>query len=282
MKQFRELTLEREHELPWFPRYRLTVHADGKVDWEGRAGVAHAGQAQWQISPESIQALRHALERARFTEFSHRDHRFGDDPPMPTITLILDDGEVLRANALVIWGAVPEAPSIQKRFNALADTIDEVTGTAPYVRADNPTDQRPMSFTALTLERGPCFGPCPIYAVNVLSDGRVDWIGRRYVDAKGDHSWEIAVDAVEKLRQALLKARFNDFEDRYENLGITDQSSATITVQFANGKTKRVYHYHGHWVESPEENEIVGRLERLQKRIDSLLGTKAYIGKKTF
>jgi len=46
---------------------------------------------------------------------------------------------------------------------------------------DKPGDQRDL----ITLERGPCFGTCPIYKVTVASDGNSDFRGLQLCETKG-------------------------------------------------------------------------------------------------
>jgi len=53
----------------------------------------------------------------------------------------------------------------------------------------NPGSIAPMAL-AITLARPECFGRCPIYAVTIHGDGRVDWRGEKYVEARGErHAW---------------------------------------------------------------------------------------------
>ena len=278
MKHFRELIIERGSDVPWFPRYRVLVRSDGAVEWDGKSAVVEVGRREWHLPPDRIDALQATLEHGRLSEFSHSSHREGEHPPLPTIRVVFEDGTEIVTNSLDSWMDADATATLLKRFNTVADAIDEIVGTARFVRTQPPAKMRSMSFLNLTLERGPCFGTCPMYAVNVGRDGRVDWIGKMFVEAEGERSWLVSDEVVEKLRQSLVRAKFADLEDQYDKYGMTDQSSATITVQFLDGRVKRVYHYHGHWTRSPEERAVVDRLTWLQNRIDRLLGTKEYIG----
>lgn len=276
---FRELVLERGNAFPWFPQYRVAIHADGNVEWDGQRQVVELGLRKWRLSPEQVEGLQALLEQIQLSQFDHTTQRFGDAAPLPTIRVVFEDGTELVKNTLDSWGKPDGTEHLVKQFNALADAIDEMAGTAPLVRPPHPVDRRALSFLNLTLERGACFGPCPVYAVNVARDGKVDWIGEMWTEAAGERSWIVSTDVVEKLRQSLLRAKFTELEDRYDGC-VTDQSSATITVQFLNGRSKRVWHYHGYWETSPEAQDIRKRLLWLENRIDRLLGTKQYIGTK--
>jgi hypothetical protein len=280
MKRFRELSLERGNELPWFPRYQVLIHSDGSVEWDGRAAIVEVGHRAWALSSDQVDALQQLLQQVRFTDYEDGCRMFRNQTPLPTIRILFEDGRELRMNTLRDWTDPAGTGAALTRFNALANAIDDIAGTEPYVRSPYPRDARNMSFWSLTLERGPCYGACPVYAVNVAFDGRVDWVGEMFVEAQGERSWTVPEGVVEKLRQSLVRAKFTELQDRYDNYCVTDCSSATITAEFVDGRTKRIYHYHGHWAESPEEQEILKRLEWLEKRIDRLLGTKEYIGKR--
>ena len=51
----------------------------------------------------------------------------------------------------------------------------------------------------LSLWRGPCWGDCPVYRVQVDRSGHVDWEGMGYVATPGSTSWTIPPSSVAKL-----------------------------------------------------------------------------------
>lgn len=63
------------------------------------------------------------------------------------------------------------------------------------------TDKPSRDITAMTMRRSGCFGRCPIYEVQLFSDGRVRYIGERFTENLG--TFEKAVDAAKV--QALLR-----------------------------------------------------------------------------
>ncbi|HEY5653641.1 MAG TPA: DUF6438 domain-containing protein [Pontiella sp.] len=128
-----------------------------------------------------------------------------------------------------------------------------------------------MDFQEITLKRGPCFGPCPVYQVTVYSDGSVQWVGDSFVKEEGPRDWTIEKGQVDALRKALRRAKFKDFLDRYDNYNITDCASATIIVKFDDEEVKQVYHYFGYDTAPP-------KLNWLEKKIDEIAGTEPYVG----
>lgn len=55
----------------------------------------------------------------------------------------------------------------------------------------------------ITMDRGSCLGPCPVYAVSLMADGTVIYTGDLYVERTGSYRYSVAPEAV-----ALLASRF--------------------------------------------------------------------------
>src|SRR5688572_6950095 len=51
-----------------------------------------------------------------------------------------------------------------------------------------PRAPAPAASDQISMTRGPCFGACPMYTVTVWGDGRVQFVGERFVEETGDHS----------------------------------------------------------------------------------------------
>jgi Domain of unknown function (DUF6438) len=93
----------------------------------------------------------------------------------------------------------------------------------------------------IRLERGPCFGACPVYLLTVFADGTVGYEGRRFVEVEGSQAATLTPGEVEALVVAVLEADFFELADEY-TVQATDLPSITLTVTM-NGRTKDVYHY---------------------------------------
>lgn len=61
----------------------------------------------------------------------------------------------------------------------------------------------PLAQVHITLERGKCFGACPVYRVDVHGDGRVVYEGKGHVDIRGIHATRIPTADVAKLIDSL-------------------------------------------------------------------------------
>lgn len=106
------------------------------------------------------------------------------------------------------------------------------------------------------LERGVCFGACPVYNVSIYQNGSVRYEGIRYVHDTGAEFDNISPDNVSTLFSYLEDNGFFDLNDTYTGYHITDMPSVTVSVMKGN-RTKVVEHYHG----DTTAPEILSRME---------------------
>lgn len=122
----------------------------------------------------------------------------------------------------------------------------------------------------ISLDRGMCFGTCPVYTVTLYENGTVHWNGEMYVDVIGEASAEVNPDEVRNLSSYIEERGFFTFNDTYVSYDITDLPWATLTV--SNGThVKRIEHYHG-------DHSAPVVLYNLEDAVDVATNTSAWIG----
>ncbi|MGV3708987.1 MAG: DUF6438 domain-containing protein [Gemmatimonas sp.] len=109
-------------------------------------------------------------------------------------------------------------------------------------------DAAPLdSSLVASLERGPCFGRCPVYKVELYGDGRVRYEGMRFVKDTGKREGATSTAEVQKYLRAVSATQFASADSAYtmENKSAcgnfsTDMPVAVLTVKLAGGlKTVR-------------------------------------------
>lgn len=129
----------------------------------------------------------------------------------------------------------------------------------------------------VTLERGPCYGTCPVYSVAIDADGAVTFEGQRHVESTGTSTHRIDSSAAAALMHSLEAEGFFDLADRYVYKAAacgpyhTDAPVVKLTLVL-DGRTKTVEHDQG-CQDAPES------LGRMQARIDSVAGVSRWIGR---
>ena len=110
---------------------------------------------------------------------------------------------------------------------------------------------RPEAIEAptITLETGPCFGACPVYAVTVRPDGNGTFVGRRFTAVTGERAFRITPDRyrafaahVAPLRPAHGEVRLSGENCRQM---ATDLPSAEVSWQVPGGERQAYYFYYG-------------------------------------
>ena len=129
----------------------------------------------------------------------------------------------------------------------------------------------------IEMTRGPCFGTCPMYTVAVYGDGRIRFVGERWVDATGERTTTIDPAAAAALFAYADSIGFfrmpRDITPANEAAcggAWTDMPSADVSVTWED-RSHTVHHYHG----CPKAPEA---LMRLEARIDQVAGVSPWIG----
>lgn len=120
--------------------------------------------------------------------------------------------------------------------------------------------------TELTLERGPCFGTCPIYRIVLRSDGTATYVGWNYVERIGVYSGTFAPEEFSRLVEAVETLGFWQLQESYlqpvEDLPVVRTAAVRADI------TRKIVQDHGAVgvpaLEGPAE------LLRIQAAIDSV------------
>ena len=140
------------------------------------------------------------------------------------------------------------------------------------------SEDTPAVRPAISLERTPCFGSCPVYTISVSPSGQVTFEGRAHVLHLGTATGQIPQRWVDALLVELERAGYFGFANRYTlsepacGQYVTDQP-AVISTATVGGRTKRIEHDYGC-------GAAPGALAVLEKRIDEVLGSDRWVGSK--
>ena len=128
----------------------------------------------------------------------------------------------------------------------------------------------------ITLERGACFGTCPIYKLAIKSDGTVTFEGQRFTKTIGAATGRISPSDFRALVSEFEKIDYFSLADSYSPgtkqcpQAMTDMPSAITSIS-VKGKSKAVRHYHGC------SAEALAKLTALENKIDEVAGAQKWI-----
>jgi hypothetical protein len=89
----------------------------------------------------------------------------------------------------------------------------------------------------IILQRSNCFGGCPVYQLRIGADGHVDYYGRHYVCAFGEHTSRADPYAVRHLVQAMEAAEFYRLGSP---VGLIPDAQVTTVSLAHEGRSNRV------------------------------------------
>ncbi len=150
-------------------------------------------------------------------------------------------------------------------------------------RRGQPAPSADDSSPVVTLERGPCFGRCPEYRVELYESGKVLFEGTRNVAASGSRSGSASSADVRDLVRIIAESGFAELDTAftYGSAGCgqyyTDMPVMVLSARLGAGRgagagtaTKTVRY-------DPGCQGAPGFLARIAERVDSVGGTSVWI-----
>lgn len=104
-------------------------------------------------------------------------------------------------------------------------------------------DKPVLDDTSIKLRRSACFGPCPVYEIEVRGDGQVRYRGESDVLITGNHQWRIPATDVGVLLERFRHANYFKL-DGYYIVNATDLPSYLTQVRIGSQR-KFVFDYGG-------------------------------------
>ena len=165
---------------------------------------------------------------------------------------------------------VDEQVQTAERAQASEEDAGQKNGEEKSIENESGTH---AGIAEISLKRGPCFGTCPVYSVNVASDGVVQFDGEQHVAQVGEAKRQISADDFERLARAVDEAGYFELSDEDLASGVraTDMSTLTFTVR-RDGEDKTVEFYEG-FIEAPANK----KLRELARQIDNVAGTDEWV-----
>ncbi len=130
---------------------------------------------------------------------------------------------------------------VNTKVDSVLDTM-LVSGDLPQAK-DTALIPPPEKESAPLLHyiRGACFGHCPVYGIDVYSDGRLVFDGKMFTKRKGKYMGQLSGEELAELIQRIGKTGFDTLSPIYpeeKTLYIPDLPNKEITVQLAGNYHK--------------------------------------------
>ncbi len=157
-----------------------------------------------------------------------------------------------------------EEPKIQQAEPEQPTEIIETATEETTVKVETP----PVVALLISLKKTPCFGKCPVFEIQLFSDGKVNYKGDRFVEKIGLYEAQITAQEALDLVEEIKKMGFFEMEKEYPKDGrkITDlPSTITNVIDVLNRKNWTVTNnHHAPRAMNAIEKMILEKLEVLE------------------
>lgn len=92
-------------------------------------------------------------------------------------------------------------------------------------------------FDYVLIDRGACYGRCPIYSIKVFPDGLLQYYGKRFVTKEGLFEKRLSPNEVAPVFENMQTYRIDTTKDNY-NVPIADLPTLTIAYSYKGQKRK--------------------------------------------
>lgn len=148
----------------------------------------------------------------------------------------------------------------EKQHEMIKDDVSKAElsegGIPPLRKADPETPD-----TVIMLQKTSCYGKCPVFIATILSNGTMNYTGKRNVEKVGHYTAKIPKLEIRKIDRELMRVNILKFADHYplDRQDIVDISNTIIYTQF-DGENKRIFINHG----APDElKRLINKIERI-------------------
>ena len=110
-------------------------------------------------------------------------------------------------------------------------------------KSSKPEANKEKKELIIALERTACYGTCPIYKIEVFSDGSAMYYGERFVDNLGKYTFNVSQETINYILKKAVEIRFFEMEDKY-TADITDLPKTIVFIK-KDRKKKKIIDYYG-------------------------------------
>jgi hypothetical protein len=174
--------------------------------------------------------------------------------------------------------AVAEAPApiASDVAPAAADADAAPTDPAPPVAVAAPAVAPTGTFT---LERGVCFGPCPIYRATVTGDDRLSFEGRKFTARAGKAQKALAAGSFARLIDVAAQYDFASIDSKWpDEKGVNcpepPTDMPTVSVAIDSERMKHAVKFYEGCAGYPGADRLVGMIAE----VDKVLALDDWIG----
>ena len=91
----------------------------------------------------------------------------------------------------------------------------------------------------ISLERTACYGTCPIYKMEVFSDGSAFYHGERFVEKEGNYEFTVSKETMDYILKKADEISFFQMEDKY-TANVSDLPKTIVFSELPKTSTGKI------------------------------------------
>ena len=209
------------------PDYSFTLFEDGRAEYDGRRNVDFIGAYKIKIKDTKVAELLAKAKQVNFDQFQNKyDNEHISDLPFKITGVRNEKGFLKRIENK--YGAPEDLINFQSYLHKEINSWDW-TPKAGEIKIEK----------ALTFEKTACFGRCPQYKVEIMSNGKATLHGKNFIDFIGNYTYKFDVDQLNIIIKKAKDMGYMGLKSEYDLKNVTDLPS-TISGVLIDGKFKSV------------------------------------------
>ena len=222
------------------PHYSMIIKTDGSVIYTGKRNVDRMGIYQYQLDKREYSDLVKSLKSADLYQYNDKYNEQVADGQATTIAYHGEKGLKKISSKLRFPGNLKVTADklegiANKDIKWTAIDVPPVDGPEDIVaeKDDKPTRK------IVSYSQGACFGKCPVFSIDILTDKTALLIGKRFTEKEGIYEKQLTTKVYEEVITLLESPDFMSLENMYDQ-DLMDAQQFTIQYFGEGVKSKKV------------------------------------------
>ena len=167
--------------------------------------------------------------------------------------------------------------------NSAKVTKTTTTKEMPVVKNENIADKKTVPNDAITqtdnpnevkliakIKRTPCYGKCPVFTIELFSNGVAHYSGLAFVDKKGKFKTTVTPDFIKQIQSKALEIKYLSLQEKYPTTpsAIADLPTTTTFIRIGNDSKQIIDNYDAPRELIDFENWLEQAFNKLEWRAD--------------
>lgn len=220
------------------PSYNVIVYTDGSVEYTGKRHVERKGIFKKQLTESEYKALYVALKKENMYQY---EDAYNADIMDGSKTRIIYYGEKGKKVFSTLYTFPGNTQAISDQFADLAmstegwESMNKYEAEETDFKTDNPIRK------VLSYSQGSCFGECPVFTIDVFSDGRMLLTGKAFTSKKGIYEKYLKGEELKEVLALVEAPAFKTLDTKDDKRVMDAQTFEILYIPEKGSRVEKVW-----------------------------------------